>query len=145
MTPFLIKNSVDDFYSPTLFIIEPNEGTKYLLFFWYIFFAPSYFLLGGICMDKDTNITNYNHSINIVERKNILVTGVKKIESFDNEEFLMETVMGFLVLKGDDLELLKLDTLQGNVSIKGFLKSFAYVDDATKKEKESSIISRLFK
>ena len=96
-------------------------------------------------MDKDTTINSYNHSINIVERKNILVTGVKKIESFDNEEFLMETVMGFLVLKGEDLELLKLDTLQGNVSIKGFLKSFSYVDDVTKKEKETSIISRLFK
>lgn len=96
-------------------------------------------------MDKDTAITNYNHSINIVERKNILVTGVKKIESFDSEEFLMETVMGFLVLKGEELELLKLDTLQGNVSIKGFLKSFAYVDDATKKEKDTTLISRLFK
>ncbi|MBE6146786.1 MAG: sporulation protein YabP [Firmicutes bacterium] len=96
-------------------------------------------------MDKDTTISNYNHSINIVERKNILVTGVKKIESFDSEEFLMETVMGFLVLKGEGLELLKLDTLQGNVSIKGFLKSFMYVDDATKKEKEANIISRLFK
>lgn len=96
-------------------------------------------------MDKDTALNSYNHSINIVERKNILVTGVKKIESFDNEEFLMETVMGFLVLKGSDLELLKLDTLQGNVSIKGLLKSFAYVDDTTKKEKDSSIISRLFK
>lgn len=96
-------------------------------------------------MDKDNTISNYNHSINIVERKNILVTGVKKIESFDNEEFLMETVMGYLVIKGEDLELLKLDTLQGNVSIKGLVKSFAYVDDTTKKEKESSIISRLFK
>ena len=94
---------------------------------------------------KDVVINNYNHSINIVERKNILVTGVKKIESFDNEEFLMETVMGFLVLKGENLELLKLDTLQGNVSIKGFLKSFTYVDDNLKKEKENSIISRLFK
>lgn len=96
-------------------------------------------------MDKDHSITNYNHSINILERKNILVTGVKKIESFDNEEFLMETAMGFLVLKGDDLELLKLDTLQGNVSIKGLLKSFAYLDDDLKKDKENSIISRLFK
>ena len=96
-------------------------------------------------MDKDNTINNYNHSINIVERKNILVTGVKKIESFDNEEFLMETVMGYLVIKGEDLELLKLDTLQGNVSIKGLVKSFAYVDDTTKKEKETSIISRLFK
>ncbi len=96
-------------------------------------------------MDKDHTINNYNHSINILERKNILVTGVKKIESFDDEEFLMETVMGFLVLKGEGLELLKMDTLQGNVSIKGFLKSFSYVDDANKKDKENNIISRLFK
>ena len=96
-------------------------------------------------MDKDQTISNYNHSINILERKNILVTGVKKIESFDDEEFLMETVMGFLVLKGEGLELLKLDTMQGNVSIKGLLKSFSYVDDGVKKEKEASIISRLFK
>ena len=111
----------------------------------FIFFCvPSYSIVGDY-MDKDNTIANYNHSINIVERKNILVTGVKKIESCDSEEFLMETVMGFLVLKGDDLELLKLDTLQGNVSIKGFLKSFAYVDDATKKEKDSTLISRLFK
>lgn len=96
-------------------------------------------------MDKDHTINNYNHSINVLERKNILVTGVKKIESFDDEEFLMETVMGFLVLKGEELELLKLDTLQGNVSIKGHLKSFSYLDDVAKKDKENSIINRLFK
>ena len=74
-----------------------------------------------------------------------LVTGVKRIESFDDTEFLMETVMGYLALKGENLELLKLDTMQGNVSIKGLLKSFAYLDDGLKKDKESSIISRLFK
>ena len=95
-------------------------------------------------MDKDSSITNYNHSINILERKNILVTGVKKIESFDDTEFLMETVMGYLALKGEELELLKLDTMQGNVSIKGLLKSFTYLDDNMKKEKDS-IISKLFK
>lgn len=96
-------------------------------------------------MDKEHTINNYNHSINVLERKNILVTGVKKIESFDDEEFLMETVMGFLVLKGEGLELLKLDTLQGNISIKGLLKSFSYLDENMKKDKENSIISRLFK
>ena len=96
-------------------------------------------------MDKEHTINNYNHSIKELERKNILVTGVKKIESFDDEEFLMDTVMGFLVLKGEGLELLKLDTLQGNVSIKGLLKSFSYLDENMKKDKENSIISRLFK
>ena len=95
-------------------------------------------------MDKEHSI-NYNHSINIIERKNILVTGVKKIESFDDTEFLMDTVLGMLALKGEGLELLKLDTLQGSVSIKGLLKSFTYVDEEKTKDKDSSFISRLFK
>ena len=93
-------------------------------------------------MDKEHN---YNHSINIIERKNILVTGVKKIESFDDTEFLMDTVLGMLALNGEGLELLKLDTLQGSVSIKGLLKSFTYVDEEKTKDKDSSFISRLFK
>ena len=96
-------------------------------------------------MEKDKELSNFNHSINIVERKNILITGVKKVDSFDNEEFLVETIMGYLVLKGEELELIKLDTLQGSVTIKGFIKSFDYVDDNNKKDKEGSIISRLFK
>ena len=97
-------------------------------------------------MDKVREIeNNFTHGVSIAERKNILVTGVKKIESFDDTEFLMETVMGYLALKGENLELLKLDTMQGNVSIKGLLKSFSYLEDGIKKEKEASIISRLFK
>lgn len=96
-------------------------------------------------MEKEKELAGFNHSINIVERKNILITGVKKVDSFDNEEFLVETIMGYLVLKGEGLELVKLDTLQGSVTIKGFVNSFDYIDDANKKEKEGSIISRLFK
>ena len=95
-------------------------------------------------MDKEHSISNYNHSINILERKNILITGVKKIESFDDTEFLIDTVMGYLALKGEGLELLKSDTMQGNVSIKGLLKSFSYVDD-NRKDKENGIIGKLFK
>lgn len=96
---------------------------------------------------KEAIINNYNHSITITERKNLLITGVKKIENFDNEEFLLETVMGYLVVKGEDLELIKLDTLSGNVSIKGLVKAFSYMDESTKKDKDSnsSVFNRLFK
>ncbi len=95
---------------------------------------------------KEAMISNYNHSINLTERKNLLITGVKKIENFDNEEFLLETTMGFLVVKGEGLELIKLDTISGNVSIKGMVKGFSYMDDTNKKEKDSSsVFNRLFK
>lgn len=97
-------------------------------------------------MDKVHEIeNNFNHGISIAERKNIIVTGVKKIESFDNEEFMMDTTLGFLVIKGSGLEIIKLDTYQGNVSIKGQVDSLSYTDKDMKKEKDNSFISKLFK
>ena len=94
-------------------------------------------------MDKD--ITNYNHVITMNERKNINISGVKKIDSFDNEEFLLETTMGYIVIKGEGLEIIKLDTYQGNVSIKGKVNSLVYMENLNKKEKEEGIFSKLFK
>ena len=95
-------------------------------------------------MDKDI-ITNYNHTITINERKSITITGVKKIDSFDNEEFLLETTMGFIIIKGEGLEIIKLDTYQGNVSIKGKINSLIYMENLNKKEKEDGIFNKLFK
>ena len=94
-------------------------------------------------MDKD--IVNYNHSITLNERKNIVISGVKKIESFDKEEFLLETNMGFIIIKGKELEIIKLDTYQGVVSIKGTFNSLNYMESINKIEKEESIFSKLFK
>ena len=94
-------------------------------------------------MDKDNII--YNHSITLNERKNLIITGVKKIDSFNEEEFLVETNMGYIVIKGKTLELVKLDTYQGTVSIKGTINSLSYMENPNKKEKEDSIFSKLFK
>ena len=97
-------------------------------------------------MDKEKEIRDYNHVLNLIDRKNISVSGVKKVDSFDAEEFLIESVMGYIVLKGEGLEMLKLDTREGVVTIKGYVNSINYVDDKTnKKDKDNSIISRLFK
>ena len=97
-------------------------------------------------MDKAKEIdSSFSHGISIAERKNVLVTGVKKIESFDNEEFLMDTTLGFLTIKGSGLEIIKLDTYQGNVTIKGNVDSLSYTGKDVKKEKEETFLSKLFK
>ena len=97
-------------------------------------------------MDKVQDMNNsFNHGLTITERKNLIISGVKKIESFDNEEFLMETTLGFLVIKGSELEIIKLDTYQGNVSIKGRVDSLMYLDENLKKDKDSSLLNKLFK
>ena len=97
-------------------------------------------------MDKVKEIeASFNHGISLAERKNIVVTGVKKIESFDSEEFLMDTTLGFLSIKGSELEIVKLDTYQGNVSIKGKVDSLVYMDNGHSKNKEESFLGKLFK
>ena len=93
-------------------------------------------------MEKQEAMGSYTHGVSLAERKNLMVTGVKKIDNFDSEEFLLQTTMGCLVIKGSDLELVKLDTMQGNVSIKGLIISFTYVEDNKIKNKENSIFNR---
>ena len=96
-------------------------------------------------MDKnDSSINNYNHSVNLLERKTLVITGVKKIDTFDIVHFILDTTMGFMIIKGDGLELIKLDTLSGNVTIKGTINSLEYVIE-NKKSNDEGIISRLFK
>lgn len=97
-------------------------------------------------MDKVKELeASFNHGITLAERKNIVVTGVKKIESFDSDEFLMDTTLGFLNIKGSDLEIIKLDTYQGNVSIKGKIDSLIYLESGSTKSKEESFLGKLFK
>ena len=90
------------------------------------------------------SISTISHQLQVCERKQIILSGIKKIHSFDNEEFLMESNMGMILLKGEGLEIIKLDTHDGNVSIKGQINSFTYMDD-NKKTKENSILAKLFK
>lgn len=85
-----------------------------------------------------------NHNISIVERQNISITGVTKIDSFDSEEFMLETTAGAIGIKGRELEIIKLDTYEGKIMIKGIIDGFSYLEEKNGK-KEPGMLSRLFK
>lgn len=94
-------------------------------------------------MDNVSVYDNTKHEVKIIDRSLIYLSGINKIISFDSEEFLMDSVMGVILLKGQDLEIVKLDTHDGVVSIKGVINSMNY-DDGKKKEAES-LLGKLFK
>ena len=55
----------------------------------------------------------------------------------------MDTVMGYITIKGSELEIVKLDTFQGNVTIKGKFDSLVYSDiGGKKKDDECTIVLR---
>ena len=72
-----------------------------------------------------TNVSVYDntkHEVKLIDRNLIYLSGISKIISFDSEEFLMESVMGIILLKGQDLEIVKL-ALKNDITIfKGLSK-----------------------
>lgn len=91
----------------------------------------------------DNVLDSTKQEVKVIDRGLIYLTGIDRIVSFDSEEFFMESVMGTILLKGEGLEIVKLDTHDGIVTIKGIINSFVY-DDGKKKETES-FIGKLFK
>jgi sporulation protein YabP len=84
------------------------------------------------------------HDIMMRGRKLLDISGVKQVESFDNEEFLLETVMGFLSVRGQDLQMKNLDVDKGIVSIKGKVFDIVYLDEQSG-EKAKGFFSKLFR
>ena len=96
-------------------------------------------------MEITNDIVSYgSHELKVVDRSIISISGISKIISFDDQEFLMESNMGNILLKGEKLEIVKLDTHDGNVKIKGKIISYAYIDNI-KKQNNEIFISKLFK
>ena len=86
--------------------------------------------------------TNLNHIVKIVERKSIVISGIKRIVNFDDKQFTLESNMGDIIIKGNSLDMKKLDTIYVNVSINGKIDSINYLDHS---KAGDSLITKLFK
>ena len=93
-------------------------------------------------MDKLIDVPSFTHVVKLNDRKNIIISGIQKIINFDDKEFNLESIMGNIIIKGENLEIIKLDTIDGNVSIKGKINSFSYNEIS---KKENSLLVKLFK
>ncbi|MCS1352387.1 sporulation protein YabP [Mechercharimyces sp. CAU 1602] len=86
------------------------------------------------------------HEIAMVNRNTLEVTGVTSVESFDSEEFLLNTEYGYLGIRGDELHIKNLDLAEGSVSIEGNFYEMSYLDDGmARSEKVKGMFGRLFR
>ncbi|MGR6837177.1 sporulation protein YabP [Syntrophomonas erecta] len=86
------------------------------------------------------------HSLRLVNRGHMELTGVVNVNNFDEEEIILETGMGFLVIIGEHLHITKLNLDEGNVALEGNVHSLEYKEQgADLKAKSKNIINRLLK
>ena len=96
-------------------------------------------------MDVVTKTSEQVSSVNLVNRKKLEITGVKKIENLNSEEFIIDTNLGILKVEGTNLEMKKLELEKGNLQICGNINSMNYENKEHKGKKKQSFLSKLFK
>lgn len=88
-----------------------------------------------------------DHEIKLNNREELKMTGVSHVESFDEKEIILETCLGVLVIKGEELSIKQLNLEDGNVAIDGMVKSLCYAEEGLLKDmknKSKGLLNRMF-
>lgn len=73
------------------------------------------------------------HQIVLVQRENLNVDGVLNVDSFDDREIILETDLGGLIVRGEDLHIKELNLESANMVVAGYIKDLEYVGDSLSK------------
>lgn len=93
--------------------------------------------------DKQTQQLK-THRIQINARKSAEITGVKDVRSFDEQEIILETELGILVISGAQLHVGRLTLEKGEIDITGRINSMVYSELKGRTKSGESVLARLF-
>ncbi len=96
-------------------------------------------------MEDLNSLNKRTHKISMSNRRNVSITGVNDVLSFDVKEVLLETELGMLMLKGSDLHIGRLTLDKGEVDVEGKIDSLTYSEHDSFAKKGESILGKLFK
>ncbi len=60
-----------------------------------------------------------DHSLTLTNCQHLSLTGVTNVDSFDDNQIVLNTVQGPLFLRGEDLHITQLNLEQGIVAVEG--------------------------
>ena len=69
------------------------------------------------------------HELRLDNRARLSVSGVREVESFDENTIVMVTNKGTLVVRGEDLHIEKLSLDGGDLRVEGMVDSLTYEEE----------------
>ena len=84
------------------------------------------------------------HRVLLENRKKAVIAGVQEIHSFNENEVLLLSEAGKILLKGEQLHVRKLNLEKGDAEVEGRVDSLSYLTRNAHK-KDESILKRMFR
>ncbi|RQD78549.1 MAG: sporulation protein YabP [Candidatus Syntrophonatronum acetioxidans] len=98
--------------------------------------------------EKRRQVNQQRHRLSIDNREYMEISGVLHVDSFDDEEILLETELGLLAVRGEELHIKHLNLEEGELNIEGFILELAYSEERGTqglRGKGKGLLERLFR
>ena len=93
---------------------------------------------------NNNNFNNIIQNIILENREKLSISGVLDVLSFDDQIVILETELGLLTIKGENLRINKLSLDTAEVIIDGEIYSLGYSEKDTT-QKSSGLFGKIFK
>lgn len=93
---------------------------------------------------KSMNTTGVIQNLILENRGKLSISGVLDVLSFDDQVVMLETELGLLTVKGENIRINKLSIDTSEVIVEGEISYLAYSDKEVEKSK-GSFMSKIFK
>lgn len=80
-------------------------------------------------MTKSDAAKGPKHSLSLEDRHLMKLSGVKEVTGFSDSSVNLKTAMGALLVQGRELNISRLDTDTGELSVNGEIRSLRYSKD----------------
>lgn len=95
-------------------------------------------------MDDMKKINSFQNIV-LENREKLSITGILDVFSFDDQIIIIETELGILTIKGENLKINKLSLDTSDFTVDGKISSLAYSDSENNIKKNKNIFSKIFK
>lgn len=95
--------------------------------------------------ERKTMNTGVIQNLILENRGKLSISGVLDVLSFDDQVVIVETELGLLTVKGENLRINKLSIDTSEVIVEGDIGSLSYSENKSVDKSKGSIISKIFK
>lgn len=89
--------------------------------------------------------SNTIQNVILENREKLTISGVLDVLSFDDQIVIVETELGLLTVKGENLRINKLSIDTSEVIVEGDIASLVYSENKGTDKTKGSLISKIFK
>lgn len=94
-------------------------------------------------MDYKREFTN---QLVLTDRKHLVVDGVEHVGNFNEKEITLDTNMGFLILKGEGMNITQLNLESGNLVVEGKISFIEFTEGkGSSSFRGKGMLNRIFK